>query len=384
MYNPNHNNNLNHNQTANVNVSNSNSGINTNCNSSYDMAKQLQEKFDKEYKEELLSVTEAQRLNKKFKAEAIQVHKDSQLAMEIQSQFTQGAAWFCAHCMVLNLDINSYKCNNCQSSRPKPKIPDILTKNDQIAMEFIRKLNAEFGNGGGDNNKNTKNNNNKSVSIVNLELARKFLTKYDAMKDNNRNEIKICFHWSPLKNHQSIIKNNLLVPDGKKVTHTTDTGYFGKGIYMSPDAKYAQAYAYNTTKKFFVCLSMPGKVFGAQYPRDLGIGLKQGYDSHSAPQRNNMEWVFFDPAQLLPVALVELNSVDQVVNKLKSVYIPWLNQTMKEKDNVKGSVNVNEQGDENIDIKGKKHNDLVKAQEMFEKLKKQYPDLTFEEFAVGR
>eukprot|EP00494_Astrolonche_serrata_P033094 UN33363 len=46
---------------------------------------------------------------------------------------------------------------------------------------------------------------------------------------------KIVYHWTPEKNLQLIIDGNLKVPDGRKVLHQTDQGYYGKGVYTSPD-----------------------------------------------------------------------------------------------------------------------------------------------------
>ena len=130
-------------------------------------------------------------------------------------------------------------------------------------------------------------------------------------KFNSAAKISVCYHWTPSKNHKSIIDSNLVVPDGHKVIHRTDNGYFGKGIYMSPDYRYAQSYGDSTPqRKVFVCLALAGRQYPATYPKDRGSSLKNGYDSHiSSPEPHNKEWVFFDSSQLLPCYLVTLENI---------------------------------------------------------------------------
>ena len=133
-------------------------------------------------------------------------------------------------------------------------------------------------------------------------------------------KICICYHWTPSSNHQSIINSNLIVPDGKNVKHRTDIGWFGKGVYMSPDYRYAQSYGDNyccgdVKPKVFVCLSLPGRQFGATCLCSCGRSLKHGYDSHFSASlfcffcMYNKEWVFFDSSQLLPCCLVTIEDI---------------------------------------------------------------------------
>ena len=95
-----------------------------------------------------------------------------------------------------------------------------------------------------------------------------------------------------------------MVPDGNKLAHQTDEGYYGKGIYTSPDPVYAKGYGHGAHKTF-VCLSLPGKMFPSCYPRDLGKPLQKGYDSHYSDDNRGKkpdqekEWVFFNSDQLL-------------------------------------------------------------------------------------
>mmetsp|Transcript_42856 Transcript_42856/g.38085 ORF Transcript_42856/g.38085 Transcript_42856/m.38085 type:complete len:150 (-) Transcript_42856:8-457(-) len=129
---------------------------------------------------------------------------------------------------------------------------------------------------------------------------------------------KILYHWTRQHLFEPIINGGLKVPDGKKVTHTTDTGYYGRGIYMSPDPNYAQSYGYGATL-FFVTLALPGLQYKASYPKSLGKPLKKGYDSHISQDRNQMEWVFFDNHQLLLCYQISLDQVEYVTNVLNKV-----------------------------------------------------------------
>ena len=65
---------------------------------------------------------------------------------------------------------------------------------------------------------------------------------------------------------------------GSNIGHATDDGYFGKGIYTSPDPNYAKGYG--DCDKVFICLSLPGKMWASEYPHDSGKPCRNGYDSH--------------------------------------------------------------------------------------------------------
>lgn len=153
-------------------------------------------------------------------------------------------------------------------------------------------------------------------SVANFDLAVRFVAKAMEMRDQFLNageselqqrELsapKVVYHWTPRKNFGSIIDTNLRVPDGRSVFHQTDSGYFGTGIYTSPDFAYGQAYAYEDGA-CFICLSLPGRQHLSTYPQDNGRPqCRAGFDSHMSACRGNMEWVFFDSAQLLPCYLV--------------------------------------------------------------------------------
>merc|ERR1712125_51049 len=51
---------------------------------------------------------------------------------------------------------------------------------------------------------------------------------------SRRAAVTIVFHWTPKKNFQPIDNCNLQVPEaGNGVTHQTDEGFYGRGIYTS-------------------------------------------------------------------------------------------------------------------------------------------------------
>ena len=165
-------------------------------------------------------------------------------------------------------------------------------------------------------------------AIIKHKFTNKFVEKFVQMRDKYKSnpaaKIYVCYHWTLSKNYKSIIDSNLVVPDGHKVKHRTDNGYFGEGIYMSPDYKYGIGHGdYGKHAKVFVCLALPGKQYPATYPEDRGTSLKDGYDSHVSASRNNKEWVFFDSSQLLPCCLVTLQNIE-TANKIAQIIISWL------------------------------------------------------------
>ena len=87
--------------------------------------------------------------------------------------------------------------------------------------------------------------------------------------------------------------------------HKTDDGFYGKGVYTSPNAQMSLGYAAGGA--VFVCLALPGKQYAANFPADQGKPLRRGYDSHYAP--GGQELVFFASDQLLPVFLADAKHI---------------------------------------------------------------------------
>ena len=177
-----------------------------------------------------------------------------------------------------------------ESKSNKPKIP----ASGELARDVIHLINQ------------------KSGAIVNHKFARRFVRKYKRMcRDIGYKNVKpkIIYHWTNDHNFESIVENGLKVPDGKLVTHKTDIGFYGKGIYTSPDPLYAKCYG-GGTNKLFVCLSLPGRQYKAVYPDDLGCGLKDNHDSHISNDRCGKEWIFFSTEQILCCYLIDIDKLD--------------------------------------------------------------------------
>ncbi len=147
---------------------------------------------------------------------------------------------------------------------------------------------------------------------------------------------KICYHGTAKKNFDKITESGLKVPDGRKLKHATDSGWYGKGIYVSKDITYAKAYS-KAAKQLFLCLCLSGKMYPSLYAKDMGKGCRKGYDSHYAADISkrlqmsrlgkvncqsfdeSLEWVFFDASQLLLCHLVTKERAEEVVHTLEQV-----------------------------------------------------------------
>ncbi|KAL6052497.1 Low molecular weight neuronal intermediate filament [Balamuthia mandrillaris] len=114
---------------------------------------------------------------------------------------------------------------------------------------------------------------------------------------------QMAYHGTSENNIESILEKGLLVPGvgkGLNIQHATDTGYWGKGIYLSPNAGMSVGYC-RGGKKLLICSVLMGRPFQC---KELihGQPLKPGYDSHKAP--GGQEWIIFNPAQVLPCYLI--------------------------------------------------------------------------------
>jgi hypothetical protein len=98
----------------------------------------------------------------------------------------------------------------------------------------------------------------------------------------------------------SIEQGGLKVPGQAGVNHENDSGWWGKGIYVSPDPDYAGGYAEGG--KLIVVVVLLGKAYDCVKRRDGGI-LEPGYDSHIA--EGGKEFVLFKNTQVLPLWVVD-------------------------------------------------------------------------------
>eukprot|EP00005_Dracoamoeba_jomungandri_P003913 CAMPEP_0174259430 /NCGR_PEP_ID=MMETSP0439-20130205/8254_1 /TAXON_ID=0 /ORGANISM="Stereomyxa ramosa, Strain Chinc5" /LENGTH=198 /DNA_ID=CAMNT_0015343311 /DNA_START=270 /DNA_END=863 /DNA_ORIENTATION=- len=145
----------------------------------------------------------------------------------------------------------------------------------------------------------------KPELVINFEGAWRDLTKRRGARIA---QPQLAYHGTAESNIESILERGLLVPEtgeGKDVSHATDTGYWGKGIYLSPNSQMSVGYCRGGKKLLIVSVLM-----GVSYQcQNLihGAQKQPGFDSHKAPGGN--EWVIFDPAQVLPCYVVKILSM---------------------------------------------------------------------------
>eukprot|EP01123_Difflugia_compressa_P000107 TRINITY_DN10211_c0_g1_i1.p1 TRINITY_DN10211_c0_g1~~TRINITY_DN10211_c0_g1_i1.p1 ORF type:complete len:342 (-),score=35.25 TRINITY_DN10211_c0_g1_i1:80-1084(-) len=154
-----------------------------------------------------------------------------------------------------------------------------------------------------------KQNNVKLAKIENVlkpELVARYEKRWGELKAK-RGELlarpQIAYHGTADTNINSILERGLLVPgmgEGTDVSHATDNGWWGGGIYLSPNAGLSIGYC-RGGKRLLICSVLMGKPYTVNERID-GQGLKTHHDSHIAC--NGTEWVIFDPAQVLPCYLI--------------------------------------------------------------------------------
>jgi len=158
-----------------------------------------------------------------------------------------------------------------------------------------------------------KRNNVKISKIENIlkpELVVRFERRWNKLKSQRGEALaqpQIGYHGTAETNINSILERGLLVPgigEGQDVTHATDNGWWGKGIYLSPDPSLSIGYCRGGSK-LLICSVLMGKTFNVNTRID-GQGLKDGYDSHTA--ESGAEWVIFDPGQVLPCYLISFGN----------------------------------------------------------------------------
>jgi hypothetical protein len=109
-----------------------------------------------------------------------------------------------------------------------------------------------------------------------------------------------AFHGTKSARMSSIEQKGLLVPGSSGVTHATDSGWYGRGIYLSPNCQVSLGYS--DDGKLLICAVLMGKIFKCRNRID-GAGLQPNCDSHESPEGN--EFIVFNPGQVLPVFVID-------------------------------------------------------------------------------
>jgi len=245
--------------------------------------------------------------------------QDFQLATQLQTKdcAKSSLAWFCQQCFHLNVDWSErICCGNCQApNEVQLQLKKEEEEEEEVESSPVNKLTTSIVN---------KIRNATSASqkpVISFDLCKKFVLKYFELRNKLTRHLcepKVVYHWTKKHNFEGIEEKGLLVPDGSKVKHTTDLGYYGKGIYTSPDPDYASVYG--DGKDVFVCLSLPGRQYSSTYPNDLGKPCRPNYDSHiSNDQNGGKEWVFFDSSQLLLCYLMDRQYLSGITVIMKEI-----------------------------------------------------------------
>lgn len=150
----------------------------------------------------------------------------------------------------------------------------------------------------------------KVTSVTNVmrpELVARFMRKRQSL---SAKKIRVGYHGTSEEALPSILQKGLLVPGrGNDVGHKSDTGWWGGGIYLSPDPMVSSSYAWNS--KLIVCAALLGRPYHCKQRMD-GQACQKGYDSHISPWWSlsgnlGKEWVLFDEGQVMPCYVISFH-----------------------------------------------------------------------------
>jgi aprataxin and PNK-like factor len=161
----------------------------------------------------------------------------------------------------------------------------------------------------------THMNKNSEVTGIEYVLSRhlllQFISKLESMKLKNSNtKLVIGFHGTHGEDTKRVIARSNFAPN-KIGSNTGNKGWFGKGFYFSEQV--STALGYNAGGQLLACVLAVGRTFQCPLPdSDLnpyhGKPCKTGYDSHYSPTKK--ELVMFNPKQILPCFLLNLNNAE--------------------------------------------------------------------------
>jgi hypothetical protein len=143
----------------------------------------------------------------------------------------------------------------------------------------------------------------KIRTVVKTNLVERFVnfvTRLQAKRGIDECPVTMAFHGTSPYNIENILKIGLVVPGTHGVEHATDTGYWGKGIYLSPNASISVSYC-RGGGELLVCAIVQGKIFQCTQLIH-GAPLTEGYDSHEDP--SGSEIILFDEAQVVPIFVI--------------------------------------------------------------------------------
>jgi len=149
----------------------------------------------------------------------------------------------------------------------------------------------------------------KVENCLQADLVPRFEKKWQELREKYPNttvEPTLAWHGTSDFAVDDIRKMGLVVPgQNNTVGHVSDSGWWGKGIYVSPTASYSIGYMRGNRGLFLVSILL-GKSLNLEcHERMDGLPVKEGYDSHIA--EGGQEFVLFDEGQVLPCYLIELD-----------------------------------------------------------------------------
>lgn len=159
---------------------------------------------------------------------------------------------------------------------------------------------------------------NNVETILRRDLIWRF-KKYQAMlrdtypTKKSLANIEIGFHGTREDRMISIVEKGLIVPNTNNGLDAFTTGArYGKGIYLSPDARFSMHYCRGDSC-LLVCAILPGRKYTCGTDGRWNDSCQKGYDSHISV--DGTEIVLFDEAQVLPCVVIHFS--------VTSLYMDW-------------------------------------------------------------
>jgi hypothetical protein len=145
-------------------------------------------------------------------------------------------------------------------------------------------------------------------NITNRALERRFAEAALRLRQLGYDtRVDIAYHGTDAGASASIAQGGFIAPLGDQgrtlMRRSGNPGYFGNGIYLSPSPTFAQNYA--AGGRLLVCNVLRGKSYRCSGMM-MGAPLQTGYSSHVSPCGS--EWIFFNAAQVLPVAVIHFGT----------------------------------------------------------------------------